>query len=137
MKVRNRPLFALGLALVGASAGLGAVLVHDGEVGTPELARSEVGDEVVAKGALAPFQRAFTRAAQWSAVEPAFANFTYVLAQDDATLLVLVTSESAAPADGEVVVEGTVLLAVPHPEDPERRLVLIGAEDFRSPLWFR
>lgn len=137
MRIRNPSLAALGLVLLGASAGLAALLVHDGEVGTPDLETTEAGDAVRAKGDLVPFQRAFPRAAQWAPVSPLLSNFTYVLQQGDPGLLVLVTSEAAAPGDDDVVVEGTVLLAGPHPEDPERRLVLIAAREFRDPILFR
>ncbi len=136
MQVRNPPLLALGLVLLAASAALGSLLVHDAEVGGPDWAASRVGDEVRAKGDLARFQLAFTRTAHWASVTPLLENVTYVLENEEG-VLVLVTSPVAAETREGVVVEGIVLLAGPHPDDPARRLVLIEAGGFHAPLLFR
>ena len=57
MTIRSPPLFVASLLLLAASTTLGAVLVHDGEIGTDaaRIAHVAPGDSLRLKGVLEPF----------------------------------------------------------------------------------
>lgn len=116
MSVRSGPLFVTSLLLLAASASLGLVLLHDGEVGTDEakLAYTDAGDDVTVKGMLVRFVVPTTDA--WSLHADAFHHATYQLDVEGIDAVVLVTGLADDLADEDVVVSGDVMWNGPHPE---------------------
>lgn len=131
--MRSVGLVALGAALIVVAAGLGVLLVHDGEVTHASLAQARSGDAVEVKGEPQPFFP--DRLGPWSALRPLLANHTVML-ETEPGLVALLTSAAPAPA-GVVLAEGTVLFAGPYPGEPERNLVIVQVTAWREPLVFR
>jgi hypothetical protein len=55
----------------------------------------------------------------------------------DAGVVALLTSATAAPDDGVVLAEGTVVYVAPHPDGSGRLLVVVGVDEWREPILFR
>jgi hypothetical protein len=111
--------------LVTAGA-LGAVLVHDGEVGTDEakLAYADQGDLVELKGDLAPF--AVPQAESWAALRPFLHDHTVLLVAPGLDVPVLLTGLGDVPED-EVVIEGAVRYNGAHPDGGQLLVVDVTA----------
>ena len=133
--IRSPRLLALGLAML-ASAGLLAVLHHDGEVGVADPTQAAAGEAVRLKGELLPFVPP-ARDPAWMPVLALLQNQTAILPQDDGALLVLVTAPSLRDVPGSVVVDGVVAFSGPHPTDAARRLVVLRDAAIDAPLLFR
>lgn len=130
-RIRSRPLLALSVALIATSVSLGALMVHDGEVGDdgPRIAQAAPGEKVHLKGVLAPVADG-----DRAALAPWPANGTYRLAGGlDAT--VLVTGVPEAP-EGIQVITGTVAWSGPLPGDRARTLVVVELDRMTSPVLF-
>lgn len=127
---------ALGISLMGLGAGLGAVLVHDGEVAArPDLANAAPGEALLVKGTPEPFAPTGASRA-WRSVLPMLGNHSYTLDDPEAGVQVLLTASDAAP-DGVVLAEGTVAYVAPHPDGSGRLLVVVDVRDWREPFLFR
>lgn len=133
MKVRSVGLAVVGAALLVAAAVLGAILVHDGEARSVDLAEAAPGDVVAVKGHPEPFFP--DHLAQWAPIRPLLGNHTYELPVQDG-VVVLLTSGSAMP-DDVVLAQGTVAFAGPHPSHPGEALLVLKVDDWREPLLFR
>lgn len=131
MNVRSGPIFALSLMMLATSATLGAVLVHDGEIGTDEakLAYAEPGDHVGLKGIMEPFTVPSSDA--WVAVRNIVYDATFLL-EADVDVMVLVTGLAAAP-DEAVVVHGEILYNGPHPVRGD--LVILDVQEIDQPYF--
>lgn len=99
--------------MLAASASLGAVLVHDGEVGTDEakLAYADEGDRVDLKGDPVPFDVPVDPA--WATVQATLHGTTVLLGGLD--FPVLLTGLDSTPTD-EIVVHGAVVFHGDHPD---------------------
>ena len=134
MKVRSVGLAALGSVLLVAAAGLGALLVHDGETASTALAAAEAGDDVAVKGIPQPFAPT-SPLARWQMVLPLLGNHTYAI-EDGPHALALLASATPLPA-GVVLAEGVVAFVGPHPDGSGRALVVVSVDAWREPLLFR
>jgi hypothetical protein len=135
LNVRSPALAVLGIVLMASAAVLGALLVHDGEVAVEsDLAAATPGESVRVKGVPEAFMPAPLRA--WRPVLPLLDNFTYVLADADSGLEVLLTSSAAAP-DGVVLADGDVDFVAPHPDGSGRLLVVVRVHGWHEPILFR
>ena len=113
------------------SAGsLGALLVHDGEVGTDEdkLAFADEGDMVELKGNPEPFR--VPDAPAWDVVRAHVHGATFLLAGLDVPVLVM--GVEAVP-DETVIVHGAVAFHGDHPEGG--RLLVIDAQHVDEPFF--
>ncbi len=128
MTVRSPPLLALALACLVASAGLGTLLYHDGEIGaTGALHSEDLGHGVRVKGNLAELQQPVGQL--W----PVLLTYTKVLhLEEQPDLLVLLSSDQPLPA-GAVLVEGLLVEAGTLRQAP---YVVIHASVVREPLVF-
>jgi hypothetical protein len=134
LTVRSPALAVLGLLLMASAAGLGAVLVHDGEVAPGrDLAAAAPGQDVSVKGTPAHFEPTGSRA--WRTILPALGNHTYTMDDPENGVVALLTGDEPAP-EGVVLAEGTVALAAPHPDGSGRLLVVIAVHDWVEPLLF-
>lgn len=135
MAVRSVPAFALSLLLLAASTTLGAILVHDGEVGTDEtrLEYTGAGDDVKVKGALVAFEGDLRGA--WQSVGGLLHHATYVLELDDADTQVLVTGMQPGMDPDVVVIEGAVVWNDVHPDDAARSLLVVDADTVTTPFF--
>lgn len=109
MSLRSAPLFAVSLLLLAASAGLGLVLIHDGEVGidAAKLAYTDAGDAVRLKGDLATADAAAIPG--WADLKALLHHSTYVMAVEGVNATILVTGMTAELDGEDVVVEGPIV----------------------------
>jgi hypothetical protein len=129
MRIRSVPLLLLGIILLTASATLGVILVHDGEVGTDEmrLMRAGLGDELRLKGDLQPFGEA-------GPLRPLLLNHSLEL-KGDLETRVIVTSNEPLPT-GAAIVRGQVLYVGMDPSAPSARVVILQAFSIDEPIVF-
>lgn len=113
-----------------AAGSLGAVLVHDGEVGTDEgmLAYADEGDVVGLKGDPHAFR--VPDAAAWDEVRSVVSGATFLLGGLD--VAVLVAGLDAVP-DDTVVVHGAILYHGDHPDGG--RLLVLDATHIDEPFF--
>ncbi len=140
--IRSRSLFALSLALLATAAGLGALLVIDGEVGTDgaRLAYVQEGDTVRLKGELDSFDVPEGReagASQWNDVREELATYVYGFASTETDGAVLVTSDEPLEEGEVLVIEGMVLYSGDHPDGSGGSLVVVRVESAKEPVLFR
>ena len=135
MAFRSVPAFALSVLLLAASSTLGAVLVHDGEVGTDEsrLESTDAGDDVKVKGALAAFERDLR--GSWQTVADLLHHATYVLELEGADTQVLVTGMQSGRDPAVVVIRGAVVWSDTHPDDAARTLLVVDADTVTDPFF--
>ncbi len=128
MSVRSPPLLALAMACLVASAALGTLLYHDGEIGTAEsLDPHEVGHGVRVKGTLAEVQEPVGH------LSPYLLSYTKALhLEEQPDLLVLLSSDDPLP-DGPALVEGLLAHAGSLRQGP---YLVIHASVVREPLVF-
>lgn len=132
MSVRSPFLLVVSLALLASSAYIWVGIARDGDGPRSALAESEVGDRVDFQGPLAPFVPAFAHPTAWAPVLKTLDNVTYVFLQEDLGLTVLVTAPDAVSLAGDVIVTGTVVVAQPHPDGGDVRLVIVHADRLRA-----
>jgi hypothetical protein len=133
VKVRSLGLAIVGAALLVAATVLGAILVHDGEAKSVDLASMQPGDAVAVKGHPEPFFP--DHLALWAPVRPILDNYTYELPAQEG-IVVLLTSGAVMP-DDVVLAQGTVAYVGPHPTQAGQLLLVLQVDDWREPLLFR
>jgi len=140
LSVRSPTLLAVSLALLAASGALAYVLEHDAVGAVADLGAATPGETVTAKGSLVPFSPkadSAREASAWAQVERHFQNGTAAeLRTGDPGTVVLVTTPHPAAPQGTVVVTGTVVLRVPHPDGSGRTLLVVTATDWTRPIVF-
>lgn len=116
--------------MLSASASLGAVLIHDGEVGTDEhrLPYAEEGDRLGLKGMPAAFRLPDTTA--WDSVRPFVHGASFLLTGLE--FPVLVVGLESVPED-EVIVHGAVLFHGEHPDGGH--LLIVDAQHVDKPFF--
>lgn len=122
MQVRNRSSLAIALLLLSSSGALG-LMVHDAEVGGPDAATLQPGDEVRLRGVLAPVREA----------ESPTGGVASWMETDAWAGTVIVTADHRLPDDGTWVVQGKVLWIGPAADGD---LLVIEALDVTEPILF-
>ena len=135
MAVRNPRVFVVAVALLASSATLGAILVHDGEVGTDEarLQYLDEGDAVKVKGTLESFTPPTGK--EWDGIRAMLHHNTYRLLLPGLDADVLVTGLAEGMAADSVVVEGAVLYNGLHPEVPDYHALVMDARVVTDPFF--
>jgi hypothetical protein len=135
VKVRSPRLLALALALLASAAGLAYLLYHDAEVGG-RLGHADLGEDVALKGDFEP--REVPGSPKWAEARNHLLenSYQYVGADAPAEWVILATSHAQQPGT-HAIARGEIVYVAPHPDQPEKLLVIVQVAEWVDPILFR